>query len=184
MKETAQEVTRMTFNSKHEFAAFAIRDDAPRYSACISEFYHEKHKVLGIVPGEVLFSNDQEALYKEAIGWERHQIKVSFVTSAEAIKTSPEIYQEWLECECPEYWWFVNTSQDFPEDLLEAVYTGDIGELLDQKVLESLFLERLCDLDGHPLFFFDKMNKCDKEYFAEVMADDAQNTPWDKPIKD
>lgn len=138
---TTPAISRIRFNSRHEFAAFATQSDAPRYSVICSTFYREHHKTLGVVPGEALFSDDPATLKKAALAWDRNQVKVSIVP------TNIE-----------------------PGD--RALWSAP------QEKAEEMALEQLCDQDEHPLMFIDNQDSIDRQFLSEILADDAEKSPW------
>jgi|GEM_PF-1796561 len=174
MTETiTSDIHRIKFNSRQEFAEFATRAEAPRYSVICSSFYREHHLVLGVVPGEALFSNNQTALNKVAIAWDRNQVKVSLVpTDRNPVYCVPS---DW-----PDHTWLVTANEDFPDDLIEPVFSID-GPLLSasQEKAEEIALEQLCNQDEHPLLFIDKQDDIDKEFLSEILADDAEKSSWE-----
>lgn len=172
---TTPAISRIRFNSRHEFAAFATQSNAPRYSVICSTFYREHHKTLGIAPGEALFSDDPTALNKAALAWDRNQVKVSIVPN----NIEPGDRALWGAFAGPDRIWLVTAAPDFPDDLLDPVFVMD-GPLLSapQEKAEEMALEQLCDQDEHPLVFIDNQDRIDRQFLFEILADDAEKSPW------
>jgi uncharacterized membrane protein YqaE (UPF0057 family) len=160
-------VIRHTFTSRASYANYARFEFAPRYSAIVcSSFFTGDHKALGLQPGEALFSDDLEALQREAIGWERNRIEAALVPT----DLDPE---ERAALNAPEQVWLVRAAPGFPENLLDQVFSFCTDcPALDTPIneVEAMALAQLCDQPEHPLMFLDRLDPGDAAFLDEVAA--------------
>lgn len=170
-------VIRHTFTSRASYANYARFEFAPRYSAIVcSSFFTGDHKALGLQPGEALFSDDLEALQREAIGWERNGIEAALVPT----DLDPE---ERAALSAPEQVWLVRAARGsgFPENLLDQVFSFCTEcPAFDTPIneVEAMALAQLCDQPEHPLIFLDRLDPGDADFLDEVARAPDEQKGW------
>jgi len=168
-------VIRHTFTSRASYANYARFEFAPRYSAIVcSSFFTGDHKPLGLQPGEALFSDDLEALQREAIDWERNRIEAALVPT----DLDPE---ERAALNAPEQVWLVRAAPGFPENLLDQVFSFCTDcPAFDTPIneVEAMALAQLCDQPEHPLMFLDRLDPGDADFLDEVARAPDEQKGW------
>lgn len=166
------DVLRMRFDSRGAYADFALTPEAQRYSAFCCGFYTSADQALGVKPGEALFSDNEEALWRAALDWDRNGLNVALVPT--------ELdQQEQTALGAPDRVWLVTGSRDFPDALLDNVFVFDCPALdANREEAERMALNQLCHQDQHPLMFIDREDETDAGYLQEVAQAPDERKGW------
>jgi hypothetical protein len=165
-------VLRMRFDSRGAYADFALAPEAPRYSAFCCGFYTSEDRALGVTLGEALFADDEEALWREALAWDKNGLNVALVPT----ELDPK---ELAELGAPDRVWIVTGSRDFPDALLDNVFVFDCPALdASREEAERMALSQLCKQDQHPLTFIDREDETNASYLQEVAQAPDERKGW------
>lgn len=89
-------------------------------------------------PGEAHFSDDEEALWREALGGDKNGLNVALVPT----ELDP---QERAELGAPDRVWIVTASRNIPDSLLDNVFVFDCPALdASREEAERMALKQLC----------------------------------------
>src|SRR5574338_160482 len=155
-------VLRMRFDSRGAYADFALAPEAPRYSAFCCGFYTKEAQALGVRPGEALFTDDEKALWRKALGWDKNGLNVALVPT----ELDPK---ERAALGAPDRVWIITGSRNFPDSLLDNVFVFDCPALdASCEQAERMALKQRCHQDQHPLMFIDREDETDASYLREV----------------